>query len=106
MELENLTIEKAHQGLLKKEFSAQELTKHYFQKIEEEDKKIHSYLNLYQDLAILEAKETDEMISRERKLIYWQGFRRPLKTILWLRTLNARPVQRFLKIMLLPTTRR
>lgn len=79
MDLANLTIEKAHQGLLKKDFSARELAESYFQKIENEDKKIHSYLTLCRDSAILQAKETDEMIARGKNISLMAGIPSAIK---------------------------
>jgi len=102
MELENLTIEKAHQGLLKKEFSAQELTERYFQKIEEEDKKIHSYLNLYQDLAILQAKETDEMISRGKKINLLAGIPAAVKDNIMVENLKCTAGSKILESYVAP----
>jgi aspartyl-tRNA(Asn)/glutamyl-tRNA(Gln) amidotransferase subunit A len=63
MELTNLTIKEAHQGLKKKEFSALELCKNYLDKIEKENKKIQAFLTISKDLAISQAKKVDEIIS-------------------------------------------
>ncbi len=63
MELTNLTIKEAHQGLKKKEFSALELCKNYLDKIEKENKKIQAFLTISKDLAISQAKKVDELIS-------------------------------------------
>ncbi|UZE93152.1 MAG: Asp-tRNA(Asn)/Glu-tRNA(Gln) amidotransferase subunit GatA [Candidatus Nealsonbacteria bacterium] len=73
MELINLTIKKVHQGLLKKEFSAVELTKAYLEKIKKEDKKIHSFLTVSEDSALSEAKKVDEMISKEKEISFLAG---------------------------------
>ncbi|XOA42929.1 MAG: Asp-tRNA(Asn)/Glu-tRNA(Gln) amidotransferase subunit GatA [Candidatus Nealsonbacteria bacterium] len=73
MELINLTIKKVHQGLLKKEFSAVELTKEYLEKIKKEDKKIHSFLTVSEDSALSEAKKVDEMISKEKEISFLAG---------------------------------
>jgi len=67
-ELEGLTIKEAHQGLLKKEFSALELCKTYLYEIEREDKKISAFLTITEDLAISQAKEVDEIISQGREI--------------------------------------
>jgi aspartyl-tRNA(Asn)/glutamyl-tRNA(Gln) amidotransferase subunit A len=68
MKLENFTIERIREGLMKKEFSALELTKAYLEKIEKEDKKIGAFLTVCEDLAIKQAKEIDEMIFLGKKL--------------------------------------
>jgi aspartyl-tRNA(Asn)/glutamyl-tRNA(Gln) amidotransferase subunit A len=59
MELKNLTIKKVHHDLVKKEYSAQELTKEFFGSIKEKDKKINAYLTLCEDQALKQAKEVD-----------------------------------------------
>jgi len=68
MKLENFTIERVKEGLIKKEFSAAELTRAYLEKIEREDKKIGAFLTLCPDLALQKAKEIDEMIFLKRNL--------------------------------------
>lgn len=68
MDLTELTIKDVHLGLKEKKFSALELTKAFFEKIEKEDKKICSFLALNHNLALLQAKEVDEMISLGREI--------------------------------------
>jgi aspartyl-tRNA(Asn)/glutamyl-tRNA(Gln) amidotransferase subunit A len=68
MKLENFTIERVREGLIKKEFSAVELIKAYLEKIEKEDKKIGAFLTLCPDLALKKAKEIDEMIFLKKDL--------------------------------------
>jgi aspartyl-tRNA(Asn)/glutamyl-tRNA(Gln) amidotransferase subunit A len=68
MKLENFTIERVREGLIKKEFSAVELTKAYLEKIEKEDKKIGAFLTLCPDLALQRAKEIDKMIFLKKDL--------------------------------------
>jgi len=68
VELHKLTITQAHQGLVKKEFSVLELTKTFLKRIEEVDKKISSFLTVTEDLALLEAKKIDDLISSGKKI--------------------------------------
>ena len=68
MKLDNLTISQAHQGLIKKEFSALELCKAYLEKIKEKDKEIFAFLTVIEDLALYQAKKVDDMISTGRKI--------------------------------------
>ena len=68
MDLKALTIEKIHQSLLKKEFSAQELVQLYLDKIEKENSKLNCYLTLCPELALSQAKLIDEMILTKREL--------------------------------------
>lgn len=59
IDLHNLTINKFHQGLLKREFSAIEATKFFFSCIKEKDKEINAYLTLTEDLALETAAAVD-----------------------------------------------
>jgi len=43
MNLNKLSITQAHQGLIKKEFTSQELTEAVFDAIKKKDKDIHAY---------------------------------------------------------------
>jgi aspartyl-tRNA(Asn)/glutamyl-tRNA(Gln) amidotransferase subunit A len=82
MELENFTIEKVREGLSKREFSAQELTKLYLEKIDKEDKKIGAFLTVCEDLAISQAKKIDEMILTKRELPILAGVPVAIKDII------------------------
>jgi len=57
-----------HQGLKKKEFSAQELTKDYLAKIKTKDKEINAFLTLTEDLALKQAKNIDRQISDKKEI--------------------------------------
>ena len=63
MELNKLTIAQAHQGLVKKEFSAKELTKTFLDTIKEKDKDISAYVTITENLALLQAQKIDDLIS-------------------------------------------
>ena len=62
MDIRNLTIEKCHEGLLKKEFSALEVAQNFFDEIAERDQDINAYLRLTKDLALSQASEVDAEI--------------------------------------------
>jgi len=68
MELYELTITQAHQGLLKKEFSAVELTKAFLNRIKKTDKEISAFLTITEDLAVSQAKKVDNRISTSGKI--------------------------------------
>ncbi|PIZ89695.1 MAG: Asp-tRNA(Asn)/Glu-tRNA(Gln) amidotransferase GatCAB subunit A, partial [Candidatus Nealsonbacteria bacterium CG_4_10_14_0_2_um_filter_37_10] len=57
MELTNLTIKAAHQGLVKKEFSALELCQAYLDNIRQKDKSIRAFLTISGDSALSQAKK-------------------------------------------------
>lgn len=63
MQLNELTIEKAHEGLKKKEFSAEDLTRSCLGQIEKVDKNINAFITVLKDSALLDAKKID----KERK---------------------------------------
>jgi len=68
MSLPELTISRAHQGLIKKEFSALELTKAFLNKIKEKNKEIFAYLTLIENSALSQAKKIDNLISSKGKI--------------------------------------
>ena len=63
MSLNKLTIEQAHQGLVKKEFSSIQLTEAVFEQIEKENKDINAFLNLTKETALREAHTVDRQIA-------------------------------------------
>ncbi|HQG09386.1 MAG TPA: Asp-tRNA(Asn)/Glu-tRNA(Gln) amidotransferase subunit GatA [Candidatus Pacearchaeota archaeon] len=63
MDLLNLTIEKTQQNLRNREYTAQELTLAYLDKIKETDSEIQAYLNLTEELALKQAIRADKMLS-------------------------------------------
>jgi aspartyl-tRNA(Asn)/glutamyl-tRNA(Gln) amidotransferase subunit A len=63
MELEDLTIKKAHQGLIEKEFSVTDLTKTFLERIKKLDKDFRSFLTVTEELALSQSKEIDNLIS-------------------------------------------
>jgi len=62
MNLNELTIKQCHDGLLKKNFSSEELTKACFKEIKKQDKKIHAFLSLNEKGALEQAKAADKKI--------------------------------------------
>lgn len=62
MDLKELTIKKAKQGLENKEFSAVELAEEYFKAIEKGDKKINAYLSTRKEKGIEQAREIDQAV--------------------------------------------
>jgi len=50
IDLKNLTIEKAHESLLKEEFSCRELAEEYLKVIKEKNSNLNAYLEIYNDV--------------------------------------------------------
>jgi len=59
--LNDLTIEKAHDALLRGDFTSRELTESYINAIKEKDKDIHAYLEVFSD-ALAQADIADKKI--------------------------------------------
>jgi aspartyl-tRNA(Asn)/glutamyl-tRNA(Gln) amidotransferase subunit A len=78
MEPENMTIEKIHKGLIKKEFSAKELVKFYLDKIKKE-KDLNDFLAVTDKLALEQAEKIDDKISRREKVEKLEGIPIALK---------------------------
>ena len=102
MELQELAINQAHQGLINKEFSATELTKAFLERIQTEDKKIFSYLTLNQEEAYSQAKEVDEMISENRKIPLLGGIPLAVKDNILVKDLRCTAGSKILENYLAP----
>lgn len=62
MELTNLTIKQAHEGLKNGDFTSVDLTKAYLEKIKKENKEINAYLSVAEESALQEAELADEKV--------------------------------------------
>jgi aspartyl-tRNA(Asn)/glutamyl-tRNA(Gln) amidotransferase subunit A len=79
MELEDLTIKKANQSLIKKEFSVTDLTKAFLERIKKLDKKFCSFLTITEELAFSQSKEIDNLISAGREIPILAGIPSAIK---------------------------
>ncbi|MCK4244115.1 MAG: Asp-tRNA(Asn)/Glu-tRNA(Gln) amidotransferase subunit GatA [Candidatus Omnitrophica bacterium] len=73
MNLNKLTAHEIHKLLVKKEISCEEVVSEIFNVIEEKEKRIHAYLSLTKEKALLEAKTIDEKIKRGEALLPLEG---------------------------------
>lgn len=64
MELTDLTIKQAHDGLKKKEFSSVDLTKAYLKNIKEKDKELNAFLSIFEESALSDAENSDKKIAK------------------------------------------
>ncbi|MBN1494535.1 Asp-tRNA(Asn)/Glu-tRNA(Gln) amidotransferase subunit GatA [Candidatus Peregrinibacteria bacterium] len=64
MDFKDLTIERAHKGLLDKEFSCAELAKEYSNKAKKLNKDFNIYITLTEEEALKSAQKTDGRISK------------------------------------------
>ncbi len=63
MDINSLTINKIHQGLLKKDFSSVEVTREYLGQIEKVDKSISAFLSVTPEFALAQAEKVDQLIA-------------------------------------------
>jgi len=63
MNLTELTITQAHNGLKNKEFSSVDLTKAYLGKIKKTDKELNAFLSITEELALSQAESADKKIN-------------------------------------------
>jgi len=73
MELNKLTISQAHQGLKKKEFSSIELTESVLNRIKKRNQEINAYLTVSEELALSQAKRTDNKIKNKEEISVLEG---------------------------------
>ena len=74
MRLNELNIVQASEGIRQKKFSVTELVLDCLTAIQEKDKDIHAYLEVFDD-ALKQAKKADEEISKYRNIKFAAAFR-------------------------------
>lgn len=65
MELNDLTIEEAHKGLVEKKFSALDLAESAMEAIKKNEDKLHSFITVTETEALAAAEKTDKKITAE-----------------------------------------
>lgn len=75
-------IRELHQKLINREITAVELAQQYFNRIAEKDKDIFAYLTLTKELAMEQAKKTDEKISRGEEIGILEGIPGAIKDLI------------------------
>jgi len=66
--LNELNIKEASEGLEKGEFTSVDLTKACLNKIKELDPEINAFITVTEDLALAQAKESDERLAKGQSL--------------------------------------
>lgn len=102
MNLTELTISQAHQGLKKKEFSALELCKAYLNKIKEKDKAISAFLTISEDLALSQAQKIDDLISSGKKIPILAGIPYAIKDDILVESLKCTAGSKILENYIAP----
>lgn len=73
MELIDLTIQQAHGGLKKKEFSSKDLTEAYLTQIKKRDQDIGAFISITENLAYEQAKKADAIIAEGKDFLLLTG---------------------------------
>lgn len=102
MKLIDLTISQAHQGLKKKEFSAVELCKAYLDNIEAKNKEVFSFLTTTKDLALIEAKKIDDLISANKETPVLSGIPVAVKDNILVKSIKCTAGSKMLENYLAP----
>ena len=97
MSLKTLTIKKFHDGLLKKEFSALEITQAFFKEISENDSKINAYLSLNEENAVSDAKSVDNSIANGESVGVLAGVPMAIKDNMLIKGLPATAASKILE---------
>lgn len=72
IDLKNLTIKKAHEALIKGEYTCVELAQAYLDNIKKKDGEIHAYLEVFSDV-LEQAREADERIAKKDSVTLLTG---------------------------------
>lgn len=95
--LTDLNISELHDGFKEKKFSAKEVAQSYLENIEKKDGTISAFLGVYEDLAIKQAEEADELISANKELKSLSGIPLALKDNILVEGLPATASSKILK---------
>lgn len=95
--LTDLNISEIHNGLKNKKFSSKEITEEYLRNIKEQDGTISAFLGVYEDLALKQAQEADELISNGQELKSLSGIPIAIKDNILVEGLPATASSKILK---------
>jgi aspartyl-tRNA(Asn)/glutamyl-tRNA(Gln) amidotransferase subunit A len=102
IETVNLTISQIHNGLKRKNFSAIEICRFYLNRIKKEDKKIFAFLTISEELALSQAKEVDDLISKKKKISLLAGVPAAIKDNILIKNLRCTAGSKILENYIAP----
>ncbi len=102
MNITELTITQAREGLKNKKFSAVELAQAFFKRIGERDKEIHAYLTLTEDLALAQANSVDEKIADGKDLGPLEGIPGSIKDLILIKGVKCTAGSKILENYIAP----
>lgn len=97
MHLHDLTIKKFHEGLEKKEFSAFDVAKTFFEYIETRDKEVGAYLSIHKDEAYKQAEAADLKVAKNEPISWLTGVPMAIKDNLLITGLPATAASKMLE---------
>lgn len=100
--VKGFTISDIHQSLKEKEFSAQELARAYFKKINSLDEKLGAFLEVTQNEALSQAKAVDESISQGKEVSALAGVPMAIKDNILVKDIKCTAASKILEGYLAP----
>lgn len=82
MQLNELTIEETHKGLVEKNFSAKELAAAFFKRIKDVDGKVKAYITVTEKVALSQASEVDKKLKNGQDIGMLEGVPCAVKDII------------------------
>ncbi|MBD3157018.1 Asp-tRNA(Asn)/Glu-tRNA(Gln) amidotransferase subunit GatA [Candidatus Peregrinibacteria bacterium] len=82
MNIQNLTIDTIHEGLINKEFSCTELTKAFLEKAKKENERLNIYITITEKEALETAAHVDEKIARGESISGLEGIPCSIKDLI------------------------
>jgi aspartyl-tRNA(Asn)/glutamyl-tRNA(Gln) amidotransferase subunit A len=102
MNLDKLTIKKAHELLKSKEITSAELTEAFVKNIKEKDGDIHAFLSLTEEQALEQAKKVDERIAKGEPIEVLAGISAAIKDNILIRGAKATAASKILENYIAP----
>jgi aspartyl-tRNA(Asn)/glutamyl-tRNA(Gln) amidotransferase subunit A len=102
MNLDKLTIKKAHELLKSKEITSAELTEAFLKNIKEKDGDIHAFLSLTEEQALEQAKKVDERIAKGEPIEVLAGISAAIKDNILIRGAKATAASKILENYIAP----
>ena len=97
MNFHQLTIAQAHEGLLQKSFSSQELTRACLARIQERQPAINAFITLVEDSAMAQARAVDARIARGENIHHLAGIPCAVKDAILVQDIRATSGSNILK---------
>ncbi|PIP26761.1 MAG: Asp-tRNA(Asn)/Glu-tRNA(Gln) amidotransferase GatCAB subunit A [Candidatus Moranbacteria bacterium CG_4_9_14_3_um_filter_40_7] len=95
-------IKELHEKLLAGKITSEKLTQNYFSKIKKKDEKISAFLTLTEDLAMAQAKKTDEKIKKGEEIGILEGIPGAVKDVICMKGVRTTAASKILDNYIAP----